>query len=203
MTVTRLVLCRHAETDARGRVCGSLDAELSETGRGQAALLARTLEREPVAAVYASPLRRALETAWPVAAAHGLEPVAVDGLREVDFGELEGLTFAEAEAAAPEVYAAWMRDPATVVFPSGGSFADVAARAAAAIDGIRAGNGGETVVVVAHGGPLRAILAACLGLPGGAAFRLDQRPCAVNVVDWHGDEPLVRVLNAPFDRWPL
>jgi broad specificity phosphatase PhoE len=195
VTTTRVLLCRHAEASSNGRICGSLDVELSPRGRRQARILAQAAAALPLAAVYASPLRRALATAGPLAAAHGLEPLVVDALREVDFGELEGRTYAEAEELAPRVYADWMRDPTSVRFPGGEGYAEVAQRSAAAVRELRRRHRGETVAVVGHGGPLRAILAECLGLPAADAFRLEQRPCAVNVVDWHGDEPRVRVLN--------
>ena len=127
---TRLVLVRHAQTDesARGRCYGRLDVQLSPRGLRQAQALADTLAGLPLAAVYSSPLVRALDTARPLAAARGLEPAVLEGLAELDFGEVEGLAYDEIEAERPELFHAWMDDPARVRFPGGESLADLRAR---------------------------------------------------------------------------
>jgi alpha-ribazole phosphatase/probable phosphoglycerate mutase len=184
----RLILIRHAEPaeDARGRCYGSLDVDLSPAGR--AAL--RGLRLPPLDAVYASPRRRALETA----AALG-EPVVLDGLRELDFGELEGRTYDEIAAERPELYRAWMETPTEVAFPGGESFRELRERAVAAVDVLRVQHDGETVAAVTHGGVVRAVLGHVLRMPDEAIFRLEQRYLAVNVVEWLGDFPLVRLVN--------
>src|SRR5215211_9126850 len=101
--VTTILLARHGETDwnREGRFQGHADPPLNRTGRAQAFDLSRALAAEKLAAMYSSPLRRALETAEIVAASHGLEPVTVDGLREVDVGSWSGLTRAEIEQRFP------------------------------------------------------------------------------------------------------
>ena len=190
--MSRLILIRHAEPveDARGLCYGSLDFGLSPAGRAHA-------ERLAVAgcdAVYASPRRRALETAAPLAAAHGLGVLVDDDLREIDFGDFEGRRYEEIEEAEPELYRAWMESPTTVRFPNGECYADVRARALAAFERIRAAH--ACAVVVTHGGVIRAGLAAWLGMPDEAIFRLAQDYCGVSVVDFHDGVPLVRSLNA-------
>ena len=196
--MTRLLLCRHGEPDrsVRGRICGSLDVGLSPRGRRQADRLAAALGSSRLEVVYTSPLRRALDTARPVGAEHGLAPVPLAELREIDFGTLEGLTHDEAAATHPEVYRGWMKEPARVRFPGGESYADVHARAVGALAGILGRHDGGTVAVVAHGGVIRAVLAFCLQMRPEAAFRLDQRYAGVNVVEWLDGVPLVRLLNA-------
>src|SRR2546428_425256 len=81
-----------------------------------------------LAAVYSSPLGRAMATAQPIAAAAGVEPIYVDGLAELDFGAFEGRTFAEIAATDPALYERWMAEPTTVQFPGGESYADLKAR---------------------------------------------------------------------------
>jgi alpha-ribazole phosphatase len=193
--VSRLLLLRHAEPseDARGRCYGSLDVGLSAAGRAHARELAERLRRLEFAAVYTSPRLRARETAAPIAAARGLEAVTDDGLRELDFGELEGRTYDEIAASDPELYRAWMETPTSVRFPGGESFADLKERAVAALDRIRARH--DAALVVTHGGVLRAGVAAWLGMPDAAIFRLDERYCGLTIVDWLEDAPLVRLLN--------
>jgi alpha-ribazole phosphatase len=194
----RLLLVRHLEPDASvfGRAYGRLDVPLSPGARKQAEELARALEEIPFAAVYSSPLRRALETAGPIAGRHGLEPLVHDGLRELDFGAFEGERFEDLERSQPAQYRAWMTDPTGVTFPGGESFSVLRSRATAAAEEICERHRGSCVAVVAHGGVTRAILAAALGMPDTALFSLDQPYGAVSVVDWFQGSPVVRLVNA-------
>ena len=195
--MTRLLLIRHAqprEDESRGRCYGRLDVELDDDGRRAAVGLAHALRDVALDAVYTSPRRRALETARPLANAHGLEPFVDERLAELDFGELEGRTYDEIAATEPELYRAWMDAPTTVQFPGGDSYAKLRTRALAAVTEIRAA-AAATAAVVTHGGVVRAILADCLQMPDAAIFALAQDYCGVSVVDWFGDTPLVRVVN--------
>ena len=90
---TRLLLVRHGATilSAEDRFAGSTDVDLSEEGRDQARGLAERLAQEPLSAAFASPMKRTIETASIAAAPHGLTPVPVDGLREIDHGRWEGM----------------------------------------------------------------------------------------------------------------
>jgi broad specificity phosphatase PhoE len=191
----RLVLIRHARpVDAGVRVFGSLDVVLGDEGFAQAGRLVEQLADESVTAVYSSPLVRALHTALPLARKLGLQPVLVPDLREIDFGELEGLGHPELE----ERYAAylpWTENPAGVVFPGGESVADVQRRAVAAARQIADAHPGETAVVVSHGVTLRMVLADALRMPLDAIFRLELSHCGISVVDWFGDHALVRSVN--------
>jgi broad specificity phosphatase PhoE len=195
---TRLLLIRHLEPDrsVHGRAYGSLDAPLSALAVKQAAKLARALEDVHLDAVYASPLRRALETATPLAVHRRLVPVVHEGLREIDFGEIEGSRYEEVEQGRPDLFRSWMSDPTGVSFPGGESFPDVRLRVLAAVEEIRARHRGRGVALVVHGGVTRAIVAASLSMPDEALFRLDQGYGAVSVVDWLGETPVLRVLNA-------
>jgi len=195
---TRIMLVRHAQptTDARGRCYGRLDIGLSARGQAQAQLLACTLEQVPLAAIYTSPSRRAVDTAAPAAQARALTPIIDERLRELDFGDFEGRTYGEIERSHPEIYRQWMDTPTLVQFPGGESYTQLRARALAAIDAIRARHLGETAAVVSHGGVLRTILADCLSMPADAIFRLDQSHGAISIIDWINATPLVRLLNA-------
>lgn len=195
---TRLLLIRHAqpEEDARGRCYGRLDIGLSARGQRRAHLLARTLDRIPLAAVYSSPSTRALETAGPLAAAHHLTSSVEDALREIDFGELEGRSYDEIQAAYPDLYRLWMETPTLVEFPGGESYTQLRVRALAALEAIRARHRGEVAAIVSHGGILRAMLADCLRMPDEAVFRIDQSYGGLSIIDWLDGSPLVRVVNA-------
>jgi broad specificity phosphatase PhoE len=196
---TRLVLIRHADPseDVRGRCFGSLDVPLSPRGERRARHVATMLRRLPIAAVYSSPSRRALETARPLAAVHRLTPIEQGDISELDFGIFEGLTFEEIATAHQEVFESWMRTPTDVRFPAGESYAELRRRVIAAVAALRARHRSETFAVVSHGGPIRAVLADVLQLPDDAVFRLDLRYGGVSIVDWIRDTPLVRLVNAP------
>lgn len=204
---TRLVLVRHGRAAvSAGRICGRLDPALSPAGRAEVRRAARWLASTGFAAAYASPARRARESARLLAAGRGLAVRCEPGLREVDFGAFEGLTWAEAQALDPTTCATWLCRPDEVIFPGGEGYAAVRERALGALARLRAAHAGQAILVVAHGGPIRAILAEALGLSPAAALGLRQRTAGVNVVDWGGPEarPLVRAVDRapPAGRLP-
>ncbi len=154
-----LLLVRHAESvfNLEGRFCGRSDAPLSETGREQARQLATRLRaaHPRIDGVYASPLRRALETAAPIGT-----PTPTPGLEELDQGELEGLRFDEALATHPDFFRAWKEDPASVAVPGGESLAQAEARVRASLLALAAQQAaGARVVVVGHQMAYAALLA--------------------------------------------
>jgi broad specificity phosphatase PhoE len=198
---TRLVLVRHTEPheDVHGRCYGQTDCALSSAGSAHAERLAETFAGRSFDALYSSPLRRALATAEPIGRALGLEPVPIADLREIDCGELEGLTWDEVAARFPELYA-WNRIPAGFRFPGGESYGDLAGRAVPAIDAIRDRHPGATVVVVAHGGVIRTALNATLGMAAADLFRIALGYGGISIVDWTDGGPVVRLVNG--DRFP-
>ena len=165
MAATTLVLVRHGETDWNrdGRIQGQTDVPLNDRGREQARQLAEELVGSEFDAVYASDLARARETAEIVAARTGL-PVILDAdLRELDFGAWEGLTAVEIRARWPGAFEQW----ATVGldrYDGGESHDQLAARVLAAARRLAATHQGEQILLVAHGGPLRALLMEAKGL---------------------------------------
>ena len=118
---TRLFLVRHGATDltAEDRFSGAEGVELSEQGRAQAERLGLRLRAEGIAAVYSSPLSRAMDTARIVSKGWAATPIAIDGLREISHGHWEGLQRKEVEARFAAEYAMWEQDPFTCA-PSGG-----------------------------------------------------------------------------------
>lgn len=154
MDVTRLIAVRHGETlwNVDARLQGHLDIPLNERGLWQAQRVGKALAHEAVAAVYASDLSRARQTAEAIAAPHALAVRSEPELRERAFGIFEGRTFSELDAELPDQALRWRtRDPHFA--PEGGeSLLDFRARIAQAVDRIAARHGGELVVLVAHGG---------------------------------------------------
>jgi probable phosphoglycerate mutase len=193
----RLYLVRHAAPEewSAGRLIGRTDVPLSAAGRRSADRLAAAFAGLDVAAVYASPLRRATATAEPIAAAVGREVRPCAGLAEIDFGACERMTPDEIARADPELYACWMAAPAEVRFPGGEAYADVRARAVAAVEEIARRHPDGTAVAVAHAGPIRIVLAWALDVPGEASFRLAIPHGSVSTVDWIGGQPVVGGLD--------
>src|SRR5882724_6180000 len=111
--MTRLLLVRHGATQltAEDRFSGAIGVDLSDDGRAQVRLLAERLADVKIAAVYASPLGRTLETAQILAKPHGLEVQARDGLAEIHHGHWEGMARKDVEAQFHEEYYAWEADP--------------------------------------------------------------------------------------------
>jgi probable phosphoglycerate mutase len=184
---TRIFLIRHGATvlTAEDRFAGSTNVELSDEGRAQARTLAERLETEVVAAVYASPLKRTVDTAAIIAAPHRLEPVTRDGLREIDHGRWEGLTRKEVAASFCDEYNAWEHDPFTFAPEGGEAGVSVMARALPVIRDIVTRHAGCTVAIVSHKATIRLVLASLLGIDArGYRDRLDQAPACLNVVDF-------------------
>jgi broad specificity phosphatase PhoE len=152
---TTILLARHGETDwnLQRRVQGHSDTPLNETGRAQARALADELADERVDAVYASDLARAFETARIVAERKGLAVTRLPALREKHFGTWEGLTGEQVLSRFPEALDGPWGD--------GETSDELSRRVLAALSAIAAEHPDGRVLVVAHGGPLRAVLRHC------------------------------------------
>jgi alpha-ribazole phosphatase len=157
----RLYLVRHGDTGALERYYGATDIPLSPQGQEQAERLRDRLSGEKIALVYSSDLQRALNTARVVASAHGQEPLPCPDLREVDFGEYEGLTLSEIAQRDPRAPQSWR--VRGYRFPSGSSLDEVGQRVSAFSARLEAERN-EGVLVVAHSGSLRRLLCHLLGL---------------------------------------
>jgi broad specificity phosphatase PhoE len=145
-----------------GRWTGWSTTELSELGHAQIRAVARRLSESPedYVAVYTSPLPRASATAAEIGRALNLQPIAVDGLREINFGELDGITLEEMEERYPELYTRWLvKTDASFVWPGGEMRADFYRRVATTCGDLLSRHQDGTVVVVSHGGTLRSCLA--------------------------------------------
>lgn len=168
-TAATLLLARHGQTvwHAENRYAGISDVSLTATGRAQAEALGRWAASRPVDAVWTSPLSRAIATAEPACRVLGLTPQREPGLRECDFGVLEGRTLAEFAAEDPAAARAFRDDPVAHPFPGAEDPAAAAGRGAAALRRIAAAHPGERVLVVAHNTLLRLVLCTLLSIPAG------------------------------------
>ena len=195
---TRLVLVRHGQTEAAvaGRSQGRIDNPLNAQGRRQAeALCARLLEYAP-AAIYSSPLVRAVASVEPLAAALGLRVQIEPRLSEMDYGGRDDLTGVEMREREPGFMAAWSgADPSDLRMPDGETLREVQARLVAAVEDLVAAHPDQTLVVCSHNFALRTLICHCLGLPLEAFRSLRVDLASYSVVEWSAGGLLVTLLN--------
>lgn len=177
---TTLLLIRHGQTEwnAAGRVQGQTNSDLTTLGRRQARAVARWLAPSPhgpplaawkshPSVLYASDLTRTQQTAAPIADRLGLEAKLDPDLREMDFGELEGMDWQEVERTHPEAGMKLWGERADPSFrmPGGESRDDMHIRSKTALRRIAAAHPGETVAIVSHGGVIGFFFRAVVGIP--------------------------------------
>lgn len=195
VTRTRLLLVRHGQTEhsAQHLYSGSSNPPLDETGRRQAELVAARLIG--VDAVLCSPSARARETAEICAKKLGLGVRSDAGLKELDFGVWEGLSFDEAAERDPELHAKFLSDP-TVAPPGGESLNKVHRRVKKTLEGICERYPDQTVLVVTHTAPLKSILRTALDGPTSMYYRLQVDLASLSVAEFYSDGPTcVRLVN--------
>jgi probable phosphoglycerate mutase len=180
-------MVRHGATvlSAEDRFAGATDVDLSDEGREQTRRLAERLSSQNIAAIYASPLGRTLETARILAAPHKLEVEVREGLREISHGHWEQMTRHEVEKKFPEEAAEWEKDPYTFAPLGGESGLAVTARALPVLIDLVRQHPGENILVVSHKATIRILLSSLLGFdPRRYRDNLDQKPAALNIVDF-------------------
>jgi broad specificity phosphatase PhoE len=179
------------------RFRGRRDIDLSDLGARQAHATAQGIAARwrPVA-IYASPLRRCLQTAAAIGAAcGGVAPTVLEDLNDLHYGEWEWHTHEEVRARWPKILECWFAAPQLVRFPQGESLQDLAARMANVLRLVRERHADETVVVVGHSSGNRALLLQTLDQPFSAYWRLGQDPCSVSEIELHGLAATVRRFN--------
>lgn len=164
-----LYLIRHGETDmnAANYVQGCAESDLNENGKWQAQKIAErlSLADERPTRIYASPLRRAADTAAVTSRAIGLDPTYDPSLVEMHCGGWEGLNFDAIKAERPDEFLAWATSPDSSIPGGGESIRDLYVRAAASIDRILAEAAEEDrIAIFSHGGVNRVLLSHLLGL---------------------------------------
>ena len=180
--MTKFFLLRHGQTpwnrDQRFR--GRKDVPLSEAGLREAESVAEALAREPIAAVYASPLSRAMDTVRPLAGRLGLPVEPLPEVIDMDFGEWEGWSVGEAAERAPELFAQWKTTPERVTFLGGENLATVQARVMAALGRLAAEHQGEAVALCSHRVICKLALLGLLGLGPERFWVFQQDPACIN-----------------------
>lgn len=184
---TRVFLVRHGATElsVEDRFAGAIDVKLSDEGRDQARRLGARLAAEPISVAFASPMDRTLETARLIAEPQGIPVTPVDGLREIAHGRWEGMKRDEVEAQFADEYRRYEHDPYSFAPTGGESGLQVTARALPALLKLIEENCEKRILVVSHKATIRLLLSSLLAFdPRKYRDRLDQSPCALNILDF-------------------
>ncbi len=199
--MTTIILCRHGETTwhAENRYAGRSDVDLSSTGMTQARQLAGWARTAGLTGIWSSDLSRAQITASKCARSTGLPTTVDPRLRELDFGEGEGLTAAEMESRFPEARRAFQSDPERFPLPGGEEPASAVERFTGALRDIAARQPAGKVLVVAHATAIRLVLCSLLGLPLGEYRRKfpSLLNCALTTIDLNNGDIGLMGFNVP------
>ncbi|MFC1871121.1 histidine phosphatase family protein [Chloroflexota bacterium] len=176
--MTEIILVRHGETawNFSEVFRGQLDVELNDTGIRQAELLAEYSRHFNLDAVYSSPLKRARQTAEPLAGYHNLAVRVEDGLIDLDFGEWQGLSLKEVSEKYAELYARWVENPQQAIIPGGESLDAVRQRASGVVHDVLSKHGGN-IVLVSHRVVNKVLICALLGVDNSHFWNFRQDTC--------------------------
>ena len=195
--MTKVILVRHGQTiwNLEMKYQGHCDIALTEKGVEQAMLAGERLASEDISAVYASDLSRALKTAECIAAKHNLPVTTIPELREINFGEWEGLTFEGMKDQWSEAVPNIFTHPDEAVIPGGETFREVKTRATKALEQLVAEHPDQTIVVVSHGATIRTVLCAVLNIHLNHLWNIKQDNTAVNMLEYYDDKIMVTLVN--------
>lgn len=199
---TRLLIVRHGQTDwnTNGRFQGQTDIPLNATGHQQAHSLARRLAAEPLAAIYASDLQRTWLTAKSIHQAlplNGCCPlISEPRLREMSFGEWEGLTYDEIQARQPQLLQRWETDLEHTCPPGGETLLELVGRVQAVYQTILITHPDTTVLLVAHGGPLQILITSLLEMPPGRFWQIHLSNASLSEVSVFPEGAILNLLNS-------
>jgi alpha-ribazole phosphatase len=183
--LTRIFLVRHGESEFNNtrRFAGHVDIGLTETGLHQVEKLRDRLAGEKIDTVYCSDLKRARITAEIVTAGRDLKITECPELREISYGDIEGLTFTEIQQRYPVLADQIHRSDLTMAFPGGESFTDFVRRVESFKKRLANHADSESVLVAAHGGPLRTLMLSLLGLSQECWWQLRIDNASLSILD--------------------
>ncbi len=200
--MTRLLLVRHGETDwtVKERFLGQTNLPMNERGQKQAVALAKALSSEKIQSIYTSDLDRAMTTAQSIARIqeslqHATSVVSDSRLREMNFGEWDGLTYAEILERDPESVIAWQGDVLKTAPPGGESLEQLAGRLKPFLEDIAGAYLDETIVVVAHAGSLQCLLCLALGVSLKMYWQFRLAPASISQISLYPEGAIMNLLN--------
>lgn len=177
--MSEILFIRHAETDMAGTFCGHSDPELNTRGHLQIAALIDKLRGEGIAAVYTSDLRRAHATGMAIAEAFGVGCQVRPALREINFGQWEGLTWKEIEQRDRTYAPRWVAEYPLLAAPNGEGFRDFERRVLEEVQLLSSAEKNRRIVVVTHAGVIRTVLCALDGWQDEDAWEQTRSYCSI------------------------
>ncbi len=195
--MSRLLLVRHGDTELNSaeRYWGRSDVKLSAAGLRQAEKLRDRLAVEKIDAVYSSDMERSLVTAEIIASSHQLAVITCAELREVNFGQLEGLTFGEISRLYPEVAKLWAERSPKLKYPGGESLVKFNNRVSKFLSRLDKHTVGETILIVAHAGVLRTLVCQLLGIDLRRRWQIRLDLASLSILETHQQGAILNLLN--------
>ena len=170
--MNEMLFIRHAETDMAGTFCGHSDPPINGAGRAQIAKLLDALRGEDISVVYTSDLQRAVATGQAIAEFFGVPCVSRRGLREIDFGTWDGLTWQQIEAVDPAYAQRWLDEFPNLPAPQGEGVEEFEARVQAEVDYLQRQCDTGSIAIVTHAGVMRCVLRTVCALDEKMAWEL-------------------------------
>jgi broad specificity phosphatase PhoE len=198
--MTRLLLVRHGESEfnrAR-RFAGFIDVDLTEFGRRQVEKLRERLAGEKIDVAYSSDLKRALKTAELATDGRNLPITTCPELREINYGEVDGLPFSEIQSRFPDLAKQLTTSELGLEFPGGETFTAFVDRVALFKERLAKHGQSESVLIVAHGGPLRALMCSMLGISQSCWWQLGVDNASLSIVETHSRGAVLSLLNETY-----
>ncbi|MEW9122153.1 MAG: alpha-ribazole phosphatase [Thermotaleaceae bacterium] len=192
-----IILVRHGETELnhQKKYCGWKDPSLTETGICQAEIVRDKLKAENLQAIYCSDLKRTFETAQIINEYHQLGIVPMKGLREMNFGLLDGLSYAEIQKKYPTEAQLWEKDWIDFVLPQGESFRSMYERVNETVREIYKESKKDKILFVSHSGCIRAILAHWIGGTMKDYWKYKIEHCGITRIEISDDYSILSALN--------
>ena len=202
-TASRIYLIRHGETANAGEVCfnGHFDVNLSDKGVEQSLLVAKALKGLPIKAVYSSDLKRTQIGAKFIADGHNLKHVPYKELRELAFGDWEGLSISEVDRRYPDKLKERLENIELFQVEGGESFFQLKDRVIPKFEQILAEHPSGNIVILCHGGVIRTILSHVLEISVKNLFRINQPYASVNIIQYYEEgDPVVDLMGGSHDN---
>ena len=195
--MSKLLMVRHgiSEFNAARRFAGYSDVEMSSAGYEQAEKLRDRLAGEKIDAVYSSDLKRASETAAIISSGHEMDIATCSELREVNYGDIEGLTYYEISRLYPEVAETVANFNLRLDFPGGESFKEFITRVSKFLGKLKKHSPSQTLLVVSHSGPLRVLICRLLGIDLSYWWQIRFDNASLSIVKIHPRGAVINLLN--------
>lgn len=195
--MTKILLVRHGATalNSAQMFVGQRDAELSTLGQSQVKKLSERLATEKIDTIYSSDLRRAMTTAQTIAAKHSLGIIKCPELREVDYGKFEGLTFEQITQLYPKLAGLLSKWDIRLKFPDGESVEELRQRVNKFLERLKNLDQEQTILITAHGGPLRLIICSLLGIDPRHWRQMHLDLASLSIVNIYSEVAVLSLLN--------